>query len=77
MYLKENNMKSIKLRVFFFFVVMLGMFFLGAGCGSQPVTETEKKGISRDEIKSRVDNSTQELDKVIKDVDVKSNVPTE
>ena len=61
-------------RIVLCFLVCVGIFILAVGCGSQPVAETEKTGISRDEIKSRVDNSTQELDKVIKDVGTKTNV---
>ena len=36
-------MKSIKLRFFFFFVVMLGMFFLGAGCMTKAVSAPQTK----------------------------------
>ena len=64
-------------RIIICLLLSAGILLLAAGCGSQPVAETEKTGISRDEIKSRSDDSTQELDKVIKDVDVKSNVPSE
>ncbi|MFC1478961.1 hypothetical protein ACFL6F_00040 [Planctomycetota bacterium] len=65
-------MKSIILCL----LLCVGIFLLAAGCGSQPVAESKHKSVSRDEIKSRVDSSTQDLDKVIKDVDVKTNVPT-
>ena len=63
-------MKSIILCL----ILCAGILLMTAGCGAQPVAESKHKSVSRDEIKSRVDNSTLELDKVIKDVGTKTNV---
>jgi hypothetical protein len=66
-------MKNMKLNVTVCLVLCACVLLWAAGCGSEPLPEPKHKKVSRDEIKERVDNATQELDKSVKDVDVKTN----
>jgi hypothetical protein len=57
--------------------VLLGLS--AAGCGStSPITDdyaSDGQGMTRDDIKPRVDAATEDLDRVIDEVDTRSNAP--
>ena len=68
-------------RMLMFSVLCLLVLSFAAGCGSAPVKESAvedpsvKRQTTRDEIKKSVDSATEDLDKSLDGVEIKTNAP--